>query len=316
MAFFLAGASVIDVTLSTCVGAAFVCFAHYYQSPNRKVAVLLGFILGLGFLAKGPVALAIFTFGVLPFLLLRRELKILLAYHWGSLLLTFLIVAAPWCILSEIHNPGFSKYFFWNENIARYLVKDYGDKYGDGHVFPRGTSWLMLVAVFMPWTIALFFMLYKKVTRSQIRSELKSDPMLLYCLCWGLAPAAFFMLGRQLHSSYLLPGIGGLSLFMVRWISLQWDNNGLRKTLRYLEYACLSLSIVVIVASIFFRFAWIPFCISIFVLLPLLISTFLDAKKLKLFSESLCSLCLQLAIFYSISILVFTPHIDVQNPQE
>ena len=57
----------------------------------------------------------------------------------------------------ERQTPGFLRYFFINENLLRFLVKDYGDKYGAGREFFRGMALVWALVVTLPWTPALLF---------------------------------------------------------------------------------------------------------------------------------------------------------------
>lgn len=45
-----------------------------------------------------------------------------------------------WFAACELRNPGFLPYFFVNENFLRFITPDYGDAYGNGHVYPRGAA--------------------------------------------------------------------------------------------------------------------------------------------------------------------------------
>jgi 4-amino-4-deoxy-L-arabinose transferase-like glycosyltransferase len=213
MAFFLAGASVTDVTLTLAVTAS---IATLYLSisgsqPSQSLffaAVLFG---ALSFLTKGPISLVLIWLPVVLWSCWRRDSSWIAKLPWIKAILFFCVLTAPWFILSEIQIPGFSKYFFWNENIARYLFDDYGDRYGRGHTHTYGASWVMLLIAFLPWTIALGMALWTK-GRKDIKTFLHSDTNLLFVLCWALSTPLFFTLVRQLHAMYLLPAIPPLSI--------------------------------------------------------------------------------------------------------
>lgn len=215
--FFFSGASVVDVTLSSCLAGAFASFARCMICPlharvwwGRAVSVFLA----LGFLTKGPVALALFAVPVLLWLYLTDRRAKLRELPWASAAALFALVVAPWFILAELRNPGFARYFFWNENVARYLYPEYGDRYGSGHVHARGTSLGMLFLAFLPWSIPFLALpiMHGGVLMRRIAGA--RDGWLLYALLWGLWPGVFFTLGRQLHVGYVLPGLPGLALAM------------------------------------------------------------------------------------------------------
>src|SRR4029077_8808631 len=87
------------------------------------------------------------------------------------------------------------------------------DKYGSGHLYPRGTSWAMLIGTFLPWSPALIYCVWR-----QIKMRF-SDRRMLFLLLWGVAPALFFTFSRQLLATYVLPGFSGLTIA----IAMQMD---------------------------------------------------------------------------------------------
>ena len=65
----------------------------------------------------------------------------------------FLLVAAPWFILMQREHQDFLRYFFLNENLLRFLVRDYGDRYGAGRETFRGMAAVWTFVVALPWAI-------------------------------------------------------------------------------------------------------------------------------------------------------------------
>jgi len=214
MFFLVSGTSVLDMTLTAMVTAAI--FPMYLriveQRPQHWLLPVAAFFGALGFLTKGPIALVLIF---LPFFLwgaFSRNFSWIRLPSWVLPAIVFIITAVPWFILSEQANPGFLKYFVWNENIARYLFKSYGDLYGSGHVYPRGTSWVMLFVAFLPWTVVLAWRI-KAIGLAKTRALLRSDSRALFILCWGITATFFFTFVRQLHALYILPSIPGLAIF-------------------------------------------------------------------------------------------------------
>ena len=211
--FFLAGASVVDVTFAAWLCGAWTCLAVFYvkeDSKNRKFwGLAVFFFLALAFLTKGPVALVLFLLSIAIFSAYRRTTAPMKLLPWRTGLLLFAALVVPWFWLAESRNPGFLRYFFWNEHFARYLFSDYGDMYGKGHVYPRGTVWAMTLLAFMPWSLPLLTLLMRGKLIMQTRRE---RDWMVFLLLWGISPALFFSLARQLHAAYVLPGIPGLAL--------------------------------------------------------------------------------------------------------
>lgn len=217
--FFFSGASVVDVTLTACTTAAlsFLFLFLEQESPkyNIKHAILAAIATAGGFLTKGPVALVLIGAPILIFLLFRKEIYKLKKIPWVICSAIFLLITTPWFILSEIHSPGFLKYFFWNENIARYLLKNYGDKYGSGHRYPRGMS-LLLFSVGSITIIAMLGAWVRKFSFKSFKSIIYSDKIAIFSLIAALTPPVFFAFVKQMHIGYVLPGIPWLAIFATR----------------------------------------------------------------------------------------------------
>ena len=213
--FFLSGASVTDVTLTFTVTASVICL-YQYISPytaavrNRMVFAAAAFA-ALGFLCKGPVSLILIWLPFMLWSLARRDFRWVRSLPWVRAAMVFLAVTVPWFIASEFANPGFIRYFFWNENVARYLFKEYGDRYGSGHVHAYGTSWLLLLGAFAPWSVALLFVSLA-AGRTRLNLMFREHPALSFVACWALAAPLFFTFVRQLHIMYLLPAIPPLAV--------------------------------------------------------------------------------------------------------
>lgn len=213
--FFVYGASAVDATLSTAVTGAMVSFALSVDAraaaSTLRWGILFFVFLALGMLIKGPIAIALVFLAIGLWLLTTRQWSLLRALPWKYGAPLFLLISAPWFVIAELKTPGFLRYFFVNEHILRYLVHDYGDKYGSGHVYPPGTSWFMLIVLFLPWSAFLVYSWIRrwKAFRSGIRSTQRSTS---YLMIWGITPALFFMLSRQLLATYVLPGFAGLSV--------------------------------------------------------------------------------------------------------
>ena len=211
--FFLAGASVTDVTLTLAVTASIALLYRFVSDEQAppKFAFLAAACAGLGFLCKGPVSLVLIW---LPFLLwsaVRRDAAWMRRFPWILSLVSFLAVTAPWFVVSEIENPGFVHYFFWNENVARYLFKDYGDRYGSGHKHPFGTSWTLLFGAFAPWSLALVYFVGSSGAK-RFRALFRDNEHLQFIACWAISAPLFFTFVRQLHIMYLLPAIPALGM--------------------------------------------------------------------------------------------------------
>jgi 4-amino-4-deoxy-L-arabinose transferase-like glycosyltransferase len=194
-----AGFCMMDVPLTFCSsGALLLYLLHRNDSPQPRPLIVCGIatLLGLGMLVKGPVALAIFGLPVLADAAINRKWQHILSLRLLPGILLFLAISTPWFYKMETAQPGFLRYFFVNENIMRFLVHDYGDRYGSGRETFRGMAAIWAVVVTLPWS--LFALLRPQCMRlSALRT---SFPMLA-----AVAITAFWCLTSRVPLAYLLP---------------------------------------------------------------------------------------------------------------
>ena len=172
MLYFVAAAAVMtDMALALGTTLAMRGFwarfeSAHTQRPGEEWLFFLG--LGIGMLAKGPVAVVLAgTPIVLWALLTGNVVQAFRRIPWikGSLLV--LVLSAPWYAMAEIRTPGFLEYFFIGEHWMRFTVTGWaGDRYGSAHATQRGAIWLLALAACMPWTVMLpFLALGRKAAR-------------------------------------------------------------------------------------------------------------------------------------------------------
>ena len=120
-------------------------------SKKRRAGYLAAFwiALGLGMLAKGPVALVLCGGAIFVYLLLCRQwatLKIM-GWSWGLPLLG--LVAAPWFVAVALRNPEFNHDFWYAQNVARFLGSGVQRDHAHGPFYLF--AFLPLIA--FPWTL-------------------------------------------------------------------------------------------------------------------------------------------------------------------
>jgi len=220
----LGGAVATDMLLAAFVaGAVLVYLAFALETEKRlrrRWSLLLFTLLAGGFLTKGPVALALFGMPVLAWTILYRKWDLLRDHAWGRGILLFLALVVPWFWLCEIRNPGFLEYFFVNENFLRFVTPNYGDRYGNGHIFPRGSALVMLFLATMPWSPYALWLGWRRRRDVSLRP---SNQMVGLLFLGFLVPTLFWCLARQLLITYLLPMV---PLFCA-WLALVLPRGGL-----------------------------------------------------------------------------------------
>ena len=225
MLYFIASAAVMT-DLGLVLGTTLAMrgfWAAFEQGPSsRPKEVWLLFIgLGIGLLAKGPIAVVLTGLPIGLWVLLTGNIKASwqrLPWVKGSLLT--LAIAVPWYVMAEIRTPGFWEYFFIGEHWNRFTVTGWaGDKYGTAHATQRGAIWLFALAACMPWTVLLpLLWVGRKVSPVSVAVTPKPQ-FTLYLLVWSVAPCLFFTLSGNILWTYVLPALPAMALLAARWLS-------------------------------------------------------------------------------------------------
>ena len=194
------------------------------ESGRPKEVWLLFVGLGIGLLAKGPIAVVLSVLPIGIWLLVTGNLQSAwqrLPWLKGGVLT--LAIAAPWYVLAEARTPGFWEYFFIGEHWNRFTVTGWaGDKYGTAHATQRGAIWLFALAAAMPWTalLPLMWIGRKAAPVLQVASSAKySRDFTVYLLAWSAAPCLFFTLSGNILWTYVLPALPAMALLAARWLS-------------------------------------------------------------------------------------------------
>ena len=236
MLYFVAAAAVMtDMALALGTTLAMRGFwarfeSQHTQRPYEEWLFFLG--LGIGMLAKGPVAIVLAGTPVVLWALLTGNVVQAwrrIAWIKGSLLV--LALSAPWYAMAEIRTPGFLEYFFIGEHWMRFTVTGWaGDRYGSAHATQRGAIWLLALAACMPWTVMLpFLALGRKAAR--LKSGVPAGAALagptknqqrsfkIYLLAWSITPCLFFTASGNILWTYVLPALPAVAMLTAHWLA-------------------------------------------------------------------------------------------------
>ncbi len=229
--FFVAsGAVLTDTALAFAVTLAMAAFWRGVAHPTTHATrwrQLLFVALGLGLLAKGPVALILVGAPIVVWTIAARRFWAAvraLPWHTGSALT--LLITLPWYVLAEARTPGFLQYFLVGENFLRFVDPHWaGDLYGSVHTQPKGYIWLLWLGAALPWSLLLPVVLIGLWRNRHDRDKAPApatvgiDARMYrgYLLCFALAPSLLFTLAGSVLWTYLLPAMPALALLVAEW---------------------------------------------------------------------------------------------------
>lgn len=185
--FAISGICMTDAPLMCCVSGALLIYSTREVSLYPAIAVLLA----LGTAIKGPVALAMFGLPVVAESIVNRRLPPMPLKNTALALLAYIALTVPYFAAIEHSQPGFLKYFFINENLMRFLVHDYGDRYGAGRETFRGMAVIWALVATLPWSLV-------PVVKRRL-------PSLSFNMIAIISITAFWCLTSRVPFTYLLP---------------------------------------------------------------------------------------------------------------
>jgi 4-amino-4-deoxy-L-arabinose transferase-like glycosyltransferase len=207
--FLLARIVRSDMTLTFCVTLALCSFYSAIHAENEKAkkldCLLMYGALGAGTLVKGLIGLVIPGMVFFLYLLLTNKWSILGRLHLLPGALLFLVIVIPWYLWVDARNPGYLRYFFWDEHFTRYLTDE----------FNRSQSWsyfFFVIAVgFFPWTLLLPLVVKD--------SWQKIDDKNIFLILWAVLPLLFFSASNSKLPHYILPIYPALAILTGRMIT-------------------------------------------------------------------------------------------------
>jgi len=207
----IARAATPDPLLILCLGFALLAFLCVYVEGRPGMLLPAAYAaLGLGVLAKGPVAV------VMPGLIMAAFL--LLMGDWGSWrrfrpfmgLAIILAIALPWYVAVGVLTGGaWLEGFLLRHNVERFTQPLQGHR-----GFP-GLYVLTVVLGWFPWSGLLVSALGFGAWRL---GRLRQQPMRLFLMVWLGVFLVFFTAARTQLPNYMLPVFPAMAVLMALWL--------------------------------------------------------------------------------------------------
>jgi 4-amino-4-deoxy-L-arabinose transferase-like glycosyltransferase len=190
------------------------------EQRRRLQLALVGACIGLGTLAKGPVAILLSAGSVLFWAAITRRWRDAIRFLRPEPTVAFAVVALPWYILCSIVNPGFAKSFLWIQNVQRFVTPVFA------HVRPWWFFGPILVLGLAPWTLLL--LPAARDGWQVFRSGRAAESPGVFAACWAAFPLLFFSFSQSKLPGYILPALPPLILLLARSVD-RWSETGDRR---------------------------------------------------------------------------------------
>ncbi|MBI3067238.1 MAG: glycosyltransferase family 39 protein [Deltaproteobacteria bacterium] len=241
--FFYSRLVIFDMTLTFLTTLALIEYSQALDTgdPHSRPRhiVLMSAAMGLATLAKGPIGALLPAMVIFFHLLLLRRWSFL---AWRNLLLggiVFSAIVAPWAGWTETKHPGYLRYFFWEENVLRFLTPH----------FQRGEPWYYFIIVlacgFFPWSLLLPSTIKNTWTKSLAKDN-------LFLILWSVVPFLFFSASNSKLPHYILPIFPALSIMTGRYINaISADPGATRRWVLCLPWLALLLIVTYLIIGVY-----------------------------------------------------------------
>jgi len=197
--YAVASVAVLDGFLALFLTGGILGFYLAAQSTSTREALLYwvgsGICLGMAFLAKGFLALAIPVIVMAPWMLWQGRWRTLFTNGW-LVVLVALLVALPWSLLVHGRESDFWHYFFWVEHVQRFSAED------AQHKAPFYYYLMLLPALAFPWLTLAPAAWFGLKGRDRPTEE---SGLFRFLWIWMLVPFIFFSISSGKLATYILP---------------------------------------------------------------------------------------------------------------
>src|SRR6185503_5129919 len=204
-----ARAASTDMPLAAAFGIAMLAWFAWLETGERSLLVVFYIALGLGMLAKGPVAPLLAGILILLFAASQRSWGIAIKTVSLPGIAAFLVVVVPWYAFVEARNPEFFRVFLLQHNLARF---------GSNMFHHPEPFWYYLPVTLLGWIPWVLFAVVAIVFTIRKVGERNVDSSNTFLLIWILIIVVFFSISKSKLPGYILPAIAPGILLLANYL--------------------------------------------------------------------------------------------------
>ncbi len=211
--FMMAHIADLDLTVAVFIASALFSFIIAVESADKKQRYyywLAYSFAGLAILTKGLIGIVIPMMVIGLWILCLNRWKTLLKMRLISGIIIIAAINLPWFLLVQYHNPDFFHYFFYNQQIHRYLTQHFNSRHGYWF-YP-----FILVVGTLPWSICFLAGFFRKckITWKNRQKYQKH----CFLLLWIISVSVFFSIPISKTMGYILPVFPAAALITASYL--------------------------------------------------------------------------------------------------
>ena len=214
-----ARAASMDMALAAAFAIGMLGWWAWRENGKRIYLAVFYGCMGLGMLAKGPVAPFLAVVVIVLYAAAVREWRLVLKTLWLPGIFLFCAVALPWYFAVQMRNPGFFREFIVEHNLGRFSKNLYH------HTEPFWYYLPVAALALVPWTvfvIAAFVqtirMWWARRTATDASESGLEYQFNVFAGCWLIVPVMFFSISQSKLPGYILPAIPAGALLLVEYL--------------------------------------------------------------------------------------------------
>jgi hypothetical protein len=217
--FMLARVVIFDMNLTLFLALALCAFyegAHADDLTKRRIFCLLLYAsLAIATLIKGLIGIVLPGMVICFYLLITKQWFLLRRIYLIPGVILFLVVVIPWYFKVDALNPGYLRYYFWDEHFGRFTGADF-NRSQPWHYF----IWVGMIG-FLPWTLLV------PVLAGRYGKNAFDDKTIFLSL-WFVLPFLFFSASDAKLPHYILPVLPALSILTAVALTDRYQTNRTR----------------------------------------------------------------------------------------
>ncbi len=233
---FLSRFITLDITTTTFLTGSLLCFllGNQYPQGRARRSCMWGMyaLAALTVLTKGLIGIIFPGMIIFAWLLVTKQWRRLPSYSLFSGALLLLVITAPWHLLVGLKNPGFFKFYFYDQHFLRYFTEYAGrDK----------PFWFLPIILFLGWFPWMGFMVTALKRQLVIFKNASSHLTEVFLFLWPLLIFLFYWMSHSQLSPYLLPVFPPLAILTAIYLNNVWEQKNKALQINFLIIGVMNL---------------------------------------------------------------------------